>query len=156
VERSRHNKQYRPRPDEFEGFLDRICIFHPQGKHKTQNCDRFQGFIDEVLKTAKGGDQKKKPKKPKGDFPEAHNEVNYIYGGPDSYESRRKEKLTPREVLAVSPATRTTLSCLRSPSHSIAATTWTLCQSRGGILSLFAPSSRMSSSTESSSMVAAS
>jgi hypothetical protein len=34
--------------------------------------------------------QEKKPKDPKGDFCEAHKEVNYIYGGPDSYEPRRK------------------------------------------------------------------
>jgi hypothetical protein len=29
VERSCHNREYRPRQGEFEGFLDRICIFHP-------------------------------------------------------------------------------------------------------------------------------
>jgi hypothetical protein len=52
---------------------------------------------------AKGADQEKKPEELKGDFPEAHKEVNYIYGGPDSYESRRKQKLTAREVMAVSP-----------------------------------------------------
>jgi hypothetical protein len=39
-------------------------------------------------------DQEKKPEEPKGDFPEAHKEVNYIYGGSDSYESRRQQKLT--------------------------------------------------------------
>jgi hypothetical protein len=43
-----------------------------------------------VVKTAKGGDQEKKPEEPKSDFPEAHKEVNYIYGGSGSYESRRK------------------------------------------------------------------
>jgi hypothetical protein len=74
-------------------------------KHKTRDYDRLQGFTDEVLKTAKGGDQEKKPKEPKGDFPEAQKEVNYIYGGPDSYESRRKQKRTDRELMAVSPAT---------------------------------------------------
>jgi hypothetical protein len=52
---------------------------------------------------AKGADQEKKPEELKDDFPEAHKEVNYIYGGPDSYESRRKQKLTAREVMAVSP-----------------------------------------------------
>jgi hypothetical protein len=31
-------------------------------------------------------DQEKKPKELKGDFLEAHKEVNYIFGGPDSYE----------------------------------------------------------------------
>jgi hypothetical protein len=105
VERSWHHKEYRPRPGEFEGFLDRICIFHPQGKQKTQDCDRFQGSADEALKMANGADEEKKPEQPKGNFPEAHKEVHYIYGGPESYESRRKLKLTAREVLAVMPAT---------------------------------------------------
>jgi hypothetical protein len=34
--------------------------------------------------------KRKKPEEPNGDFPEVHKEVNYIYGGPDSFESRRK------------------------------------------------------------------
>jgi hypothetical protein len=54
---------------------------------------------------AKGSDQEKKSDESKDNFPEAHKEVNYIYGGPDSYESRRKQKLTAQEVMAVSPAT---------------------------------------------------
>jgi hypothetical protein len=54
---------------------------------------------------AKGVDQEKKPEQPKGNFLEAHKKVNYIYGGPESYESRRKQKLTAREVMAVLPAT---------------------------------------------------
>jgi hypothetical protein len=54
---------------------------------------------------AKGVDQEKKTEEPKGDFSEAHKEVNYIYGGPNYYESRRKQKLTAREVMVVSPAT---------------------------------------------------
>jgi hypothetical protein len=39
IERPHHNKEYRPRLGEFEGFLDWICIFHPQGKHKIQDYD---------------------------------------------------------------------------------------------------------------------
>jgi hypothetical protein len=50
-------------------------------------------------------DHEKKSEDPKGDFPEAHKEVNYEFGGPDSYEPKRKKKLTAREVLAVGPAT---------------------------------------------------
>jgi hypothetical protein len=49
--------------------------------------------------------QEKKIEEPKGNFLEAHKEVNYIYGGPDSYESRRKQKLIGSEVMAVSPIT---------------------------------------------------
>jgi hypothetical protein len=104
VEWPQRNKEYWPRPSEFKGFLDHICIFHPQGKYKTWNYDRHQGFTDEVLKMAKGADQGKKLKEPKGDILKAHKEVNYIYGGPDSYESRRKQKLTAQEVMAISPA----------------------------------------------------
>jgi hypothetical protein len=29
VKQPRRNKKYRPKSGEFEGFLDRICIFHP-------------------------------------------------------------------------------------------------------------------------------
>jgi hypothetical protein len=105
VEWSRCNKEYRPRLGEFKGFLDRICIFHSHKKHKTRNYDQLQGFADDILKMAKGADQEKRTEELKRDFPEAHKEVNYIYGGPNSYESRRKQKLTTQEVMAVSPAT---------------------------------------------------
>jgi hypothetical protein len=91
------------RPGESEGFLDRICIFHLQGKHKTRDWNQLQGFADQVLRLAKKDEQHKKPEVLKGDFPEAHKEVNYIYGGPNSYESRRKQKLTAQEVMAVGP-----------------------------------------------------
>jgi hypothetical protein len=63
----------------------------------------------------KGTDQEKKPKEPKGDFPEARKEVNYIYGGPDSYESRRKKKLIAQEVMAVSLATPRYLKWSKAP-----------------------------------------
>jgi hypothetical protein len=61
--------------------------------------------LDQVLKIAKKVDQEKQPKEPKGDFPKAHKEVNYIYGGPDSYGSRTKLKLIAQEIMAVSLAT---------------------------------------------------
>jgi hypothetical protein len=38
---------------------------------------------------AKKVDQEKKPEDPKGDVPVALKEINYIFGGPDSYELRR-------------------------------------------------------------------
>jgi hypothetical protein len=58
-----------------------------------------------MLKMDKKDDQEMNPDDPKDDFPKAHKEVNYMYGGPDSYESRRKQKLIALEVVAVSPAT---------------------------------------------------
>jgi hypothetical protein len=74
----------------------------------------------------KRADQEKKAEEPKGDFLEAHKEVNYIYGGSDSYESRQKQKLTTREVMVVKPTTPSTLSGMRSPLPLAAATTRTL------------------------------
>jgi hypothetical protein len=59
---------------------------------------------------AKKADQENKPEDLKCDFPGAHKEVNYIYDGPDSYESRRKQKLIAQEVMPVSP---TTPKCLK-------------------------------------------
>jgi hypothetical protein len=40
----------------------------------------------------KPADHEKKPKDPKDGFPEVHKEVNYIFGSPDSYEPKRKQK----------------------------------------------------------------
>jgi hypothetical protein len=108
MEHPHRNKEYCSHLGEFEGFLDRIYIFHPQGKHKTRDYDRVQGFEDEVLKITKKVDHKKKPEYPKGDFLEAHKEINYIYGGPDSYKPKRKQKLTAREVMVISPTTPST------------------------------------------------
>jgi hypothetical protein len=42
VEWSRHNRtEYRPQLDECKGFLDGICIFQHQGKHKTRDCNKL-------------------------------------------------------------------------------------------------------------------
>jgi hypothetical protein len=68
-----------------------------------------------VLKTAKGVDQEKKPEEPQSYFPEDHEGVNYIYGGPNLYELRRKQKLTTREVMAVSPTTPEYLKWFKVP-----------------------------------------
>jgi hypothetical protein len=62
--------KYWPQPREFEGFFDVICIFHPQGKHKTRDCNCLQAFADEVLKSAKKANQDKKPEDSKSDFPQ--------------------------------------------------------------------------------------
>jgi hypothetical protein len=53
----------------------------------------------------KPANQEKKPEDSKGDFPEAHKEVNYIFGGPNSYEPKWKQKLRSWDVLEVGPTT---------------------------------------------------
>jgi hypothetical protein len=76
----------------------------------------------------------KNPEDPNDDFSDAHKEVNYIFGGPDSYEPKRKQKLIAREVLLVGPATLEYLRWSEVPITFDPVTTWTLFQSRGGIL----------------------
>jgi hypothetical protein len=96
VERSRCNRiEYRPRLGEYESFLDGICIFHPHGKHKTQDYNWLQGFADEVLRTAKKAEQEKKTKVPKGGFLEARKEVNYIFGGLTHMSQRESRSSQP-------------------------------------------------------------
>jgi hypothetical protein len=100
VEWPRCNRtEYRPCSSEYEGFLDHICIFHLQGKHKTLDYNKIQGFTDEDLKSIKKFEQEKKAEE-KSDFPKARMEINYIFGGPDSYESKRKQKLQNQEVIS--------------------------------------------------------
>jgi hypothetical protein len=53
----RNRTDYRPWLGKYEGFLDGIYIFHPQGKHKTQECNKLQCFTDEVLKSVKKAEQ---------------------------------------------------------------------------------------------------
>jgi hypothetical protein len=66
----------------------------PTREAKDSGYNHLQCFAGEVLMSAKKTDQDKKPKDPKGDFPKARKEVNYIFSWPDSYESKRKQKLT--------------------------------------------------------------
>jgi hypothetical protein len=63
------HKEYHPKLGEFKGFLDHICIFHPQGKHKTRYCDQLQCFADEILKTAKMPHKRRSPRIPRATSP---------------------------------------------------------------------------------------
>jgi hypothetical protein len=102
VEQPHHNRTgYWPRSGKYE--------------HKTKDCNRLQGFADKVLKSAKKVNQEKKIVDMRSDFPEARKEVNYIYSEPDSYESKRKKKLTARVVMAVGLTTPEYLKCFEVP-----------------------------------------
>jgi hypothetical protein len=50
---------------------------------------------------AKKVEQEKMAEDPKNNFTEAHKEINCIFGGPASYESKRKQKLMSREVMSM-------------------------------------------------------
>lgn len=52
----------------------------------------------------KGKDKKDEDKDDDDGFQDAEKEVGYIFGGPDAYDSKRKQKLAYREVNAIVPA----------------------------------------------------
>jgi hypothetical protein len=105
VEQQCHNStMYRPRLGEFKGFLDRICIFHPRENTRLETMTRNKGLRWSPQVDQKGW-ERQEARRSEGDLPEVHKEVNYIYGGPDSYESRRKQKLIAWEVMAIRPIT---------------------------------------------------
>jgi hypothetical protein len=115
VERPRRNEEYQPRLGDFEGFLDRICIFQPHGKHKTRECDRLQGFTNEVLKMAKGVDQEEKPEEPKGDFPKLIKRSTTSMVAPSHMSQGGNRKSQPGRSWQSHPPPPSTVNGLRSP-----------------------------------------
>lgn len=59
---------------------------------------------DDKVKGKKQDEDKEGSDDDDEDFKEPLKEVNFIFGGPDTYESKRKQKLAFREVNAVAPA----------------------------------------------------
>jgi hypothetical protein len=133
VEQHRHHKEYQPRTGEFKGFPDRICIFYPQGKHKTCDCDRLQGFADEVLKTANAVHQEKKPEDPKGDFMRLIKRSTTFSVALTHMSPRGSKNSQPKRSWWSNPPPPCTLDGLRPPIPSTIVANGTLYQSRGGI-----------------------
>ncbi|KAK3161145.1 hypothetical protein QOZ80_1BG0072700 [Eleusine coracana subsp. coracana] len=84
-------------------LLSGICPWHPKGNHKAKDCYYLKGFATAALKVAKdpprhNNSNKDKPKDiddkdDLGEFQEPRKEVNFIFGGPDAYTSKRKQKI---------------------------------------------------------------
>ncbi|GJN13384.1 hypothetical protein PR202_gb00078 [Eleusine coracana subsp. coracana] len=84
-------------------LLSGLCPWHPKGNHKAKDCYYLKGFATAALKVAKdpprcNNSNKDKPKDDddkddSGEFQEPRKEVNFIFGGPDAYTSKHKQKL---------------------------------------------------------------
>ncbi len=77
-----------------------------------KDCFVYKQFADQYTKTARKNtdeEQSTSRKKDDGDTPagfqDHRKELNHIFGGPLAYESKRKQKLTEREINAVQPGT---------------------------------------------------
>ena len=82
------------------------CLWHPKGNHKAKDCYRLKGFAMAALKVAKDPPRRNSKDKTNddgdkddsGEFQEPCKEVNFIFGGPDAYVCKRKQKLELREI----------------------------------------------------------
>jgi hypothetical protein len=133
VERPHHHKEYRPKLGEFEGFLDRNCIFHPQGKHKTQDYNRLQGFVDEVLKTASRLIKRRSSRIPRVTSPRPTRRSTIFLVAPTRMSPRERKNSQPGRSWWSVPPPPSTLDDLRSPLPLTTVTTRTLYQIRGNI-----------------------
>ena len=66
---------------------------------------KLDSLAEELLNAKKKELLNKKPDNRGGSFQKASREINYIVGGPDAYEGKRKQKLTHREVMMAMPST---------------------------------------------------
>src|SRR6266498_3407519 len=117
AERTRPSRP--PRTDDFTKVMESICPFHPKGKHLAKD---FYSLKDYMEKHSKGPARDQDgPNKNTGPqvggpvFPDPELQLNMIYGGSDAYESKRKQKLTAREINAVIPVTPKYLKWSKAP-----------------------------------------
>ncbi|XP_066167816.1 uncharacterized protein [Oryza sativa Japonica Group] len=95
----------------FDKIMNSQYPHHPNSNHAAKDCFVYKQFAKQYTKNARkasDGDQSTSKKKDdEGDAPtgfqDHRKELNHIFGGPLAYESKRKQKLTKREINAVQP-----------------------------------------------------
>jgi hypothetical protein len=84
------------------------CPHHPNSNHAAKDCFVYKQFAEQYAKnTQKNSDGEQSTSKKKDDdddaptgFQDHRKELNHIFDGPLAYESKRKQKLTEREINA--------------------------------------------------------
>lgn len=108
-----HSSRQRSRVNTFDKIMNSQCPHHPNSNHGAKNCFVYKQFAEQYAKNARktpDGEQSTSKKKDDDDdaptgFQDHRKELNHIFGGPLAYESKRKQKLTEREIIAVQPDT---------------------------------------------------
>src|SRR5438128_2074272 len=117
AERSRPSRP--PHTDDFAKVMESTCPFHPKGKHSAKDCYSLKDYVERHSKgptrDQDGPDRNPGPQAGGPVFPDPEHQLNMIYGGSDAYESKRKQKLTAREINAITPATPKYLKWLETP-----------------------------------------
>src|SRR5438105_4670588 len=93
--------------------------FHPKGKHSAKDCYSLKDYVERHSK-GPARDQDGPDRNPGHQagglvFPDPEHQLNMIYGGSDAYEPKRKQKLTAREINAITPATPKYLKWSEAP-----------------------------------------
>ena len=108
-----------PRSDDFDKVMESSCPFHPKGKHSAKDCFTLKAYLEKQSKhpahDQDGTDRNQGQQQVGPVFPDPEHQLNMIYGGSDAYESKRKQKLTAREINAVIPATPKYLKWSEAP-----------------------------------------
>nr|CAE01771.2 OSJNBa0027H06.4 [Oryza sativa Japonica Group] len=103
----------RSRINTLDKIMNAQCSHHPNLNHAAKDCFIYQQFAEQYAKKArKPTDEDQSTSKKKDDeddaptgFQDSRKELNHIFGGPLAYESKRKQKLTEREINAIQPDT---------------------------------------------------
>src|SRR5436190_910345 len=105
AERSRSARP--PCMDDFKKVMESPCPFHPKGKHAIKDCFALKNYMEEHSKhLAQDAPDRNQDQQQGGPaFPNPKHQLNMIFGGSAAYESKRKQKLTAREINALTPAT---------------------------------------------------
>nr|AAS79740.1 putative polyprotein [Oryza sativa Japonica Group] len=107
-----HSSRQRSRVNTFDKIMNSQCPHHPNSNHVAKDCFVYKQFAEQYTKTTrKNSDEEQSTSRKKDDgdtpagFQDHRKELNHIFGGPLAYESKRKQKLTEREINAVQPDT---------------------------------------------------
>jgi len=86
--------------------IEATCPFHPKGKHAVKDCYSLKDYIREHTKDPAQGAPDWSQDQQQGSpvFLDPEHQLNMIFGGSTAYESKRKQKLTAREINALTPA----------------------------------------------------
>nr|AAX96316.1 retrotransposon protein, putative, Ty3-gypsy sub-class [Oryza sativa Japonica Group]ABA91738.1 retrotransposon protein, putative, Ty3-gypsy subclass [Oryza sativa Japonica Group] len=105
------SSRQRPRVNTFDKIMNSQCPHHPNSNHVAKDCFVYKQFAEQYVKNAlkpSNGEQGTSKKKDDEDdaptgFQDHRKELNHIFGGPLAYESKRKQKLTEREINVIQP-----------------------------------------------------
>nr|AAP54912.2 retrotransposon protein, putative, Ty3-gypsy subclass [Oryza sativa Japonica Group] len=107
-----HSSRQHSRVNTFDKIMNSQCPHHPNSNHVAKDCFVYRQFAEQYTKTTrKNSDEEQSTSRKKDDgdtpagFQDHRKELNHIFGGPLAYESKRKQKLTEREINAVQPDT---------------------------------------------------